>query len=139
MLVTARAGVSRFRAGQTVYEEGDLDHGFAADVSGGLEIRRNVMGEEKVIAEPGPGGFVGELGSLSGQGAVATVRAAESTEVLWLDRERLQELVAQEPELGEIVMRAFILSFCAGCDPHRRDRRPDLDRERGRPRCAPPA
>lgn len=97
------------RTSETLYEEGDVDHGFASIVSGRLEIHRNVMGEEKVMAKLGPGGFVGELGSLSGQGAVVSVTAAESTEVLWLDRDRLQDLVAQEPEIGEIMIRAFIL------------------------------
>ena len=66
----------------------------------------------------GPGQFTGEVNMLSGRRALVRSRATEAGEVIELDREHLLALVQTDSELGEIIMRAFIMPpggvDCAG-------------------------
>src|SRR5204862_2071492 len=53
--------------------------------------------------------FTGEVIMLSGRRALVRVRVREAGELIELDREHLLALVQTDAELGEILMRAFIL------------------------------
>ncbi|HKG18620.1 MAG TPA: FAD-dependent oxidoreductase, partial [Candidatus Limnocylindrales bacterium] len=55
------------------------------------------------------GQFSGEVNMLSGRRALVRARAIEPGEVVEMDREHLLVLVQNDAELGEIIMRAFIL------------------------------
>jgi thioredoxin reductase (NADPH) len=61
------------------------------------------------VASHGPGGFTGEVNMLSGRRTLVRGRAAEAGEVIELSRAHLLALVQTDAELGEIVLRAFIL------------------------------
>ncbi|MEP6956074.1 MAG: FAD-dependent oxidoreductase, partial [Chthoniobacterales bacterium] len=56
-----------------------------------------------------PGGFAGEVTMLSGRRTLFRARATASGEVIELDREHFLSLIRTDAELGEIIMRAFIL------------------------------
>ncbi len=78
-------------------------------LSGEIEIvRQSELGEE-VIATHGPGSFTGEISTLTGRPALLAARARDAGEVTELDRERLLALVQTDPELSELILRAFIL------------------------------
>jgi thioredoxin reductase (NADPH) len=78
-------------------------------LSGEVEIiRRSELGED-VIAVHGPGSFTGEISTLTGRPALLATRARSAGEVLELDREHLLSLVQTDPELSELILRAFIL------------------------------
>ena len=78
-------------------------------LSGEVEIiRRSELGED-VIAVHGPGSFTGEISTLTGRPALLATRARSAGEALELDREHLLSLVQTDPELSELILRAFIL------------------------------
>ena len=68
-----------------------------------------MRGGEKLIVRHRAGQFTGELNMLSARRSLVRARAAEPSDVIAVDREALRRLVQTDPELSEILMRAFIL------------------------------
>jgi thioredoxin reductase (NADPH) len=62
-----------------------------------------------VISTQAPGQFTGEVNSLSGRRSLVRIRVAEPGEIIEIDRDHILSLVQTDAELGEIMMRAFIL------------------------------
>jgi CRP-like cAMP-binding protein len=56
-----------------------------------------------------PGGFAGEVTMLTGRRTLFRAWATRAGEVVELDRECFLSLIRTDAELGEIIMRAFIL------------------------------
>ena len=90
-------------------EQGDSAVPFFVVISGELEVLRPSGADETVVTVHAPGQFTGEVSTLSGRRALFRLRAATAGEVIELDRQHLLALVQTDAELGEIVMRAFIL------------------------------
>jgi thioredoxin reductase (NADPH) len=97
------------RAGEVLVEEGSHVVPFFVVTAGQLEIVRVSEGAESLVAVHGPGQFSGEVNMLSGRPSLFRMRAAGPVEVIELDRLHLQALVQTDAELGEILLRAFIL------------------------------
>src|SRR5713101_5812333 len=95
--------------GEVLVEQGDSVVPFFAVVSGELEVVRPSGAAETLVTVHGPGQFTGEVSTLSGRRALFRLRAAKPGEVIELDRQRMLALVQTDAELGEILMRAFIL------------------------------
>ena len=57
----------------------------------------------------GPGGFTGELAQLSGRPALVDVHAQGKVETLAIPSQRIRDLLVEEAEIGERMMRALIL------------------------------
>jgi thioredoxin reductase (NADPH) len=97
--------------GEVLVAPGQRDVHFFVVTSGEAEIVRlaNPLAGETLIAIVRPGMFTGEVNILSGGRGVALVRACAPGEVLDLDRDQVMALVQTDAELGEILMRAFIL------------------------------
>jgi thioredoxin reductase (NADPH) len=66
-------------------------------------------GVETLIIIHGPGQFTGEVNNLSGRPAVVRMRATKQGELIELDRQHILSLLQTDGELGEVLMRAFIL------------------------------
>ncbi len=71
-------------------------------------MRPSVPVETLVIAYE-PGQFTGEVGTLAGRRSLFRVRATKPGKVIELDRQQMLALIQTDAELGEIMMRAFIL------------------------------
>jgi len=97
------------QAGETLVSAGDRAARFFFVRSGRLEINLRSRQGEQLVALLGPGQFTGEVTALSGRPGLADIRVAESGEVVELSREELRSLVQSDSELGEILMRAYIL------------------------------
>src|SRR5207245_2257990 len=82
---------------------------FFVITAGQVEIVRPSGTTETLVALHGPSQFSGEVNMLSGRRALFRARVREMGEVIELDREQLLTLVQTDSELGEIIMRAFIL------------------------------
>ena len=96
-------------AGELLIEEGSATVPFFVVKTGEIDVFRiSPMGEE-LIARHGPGHFTGDVTMLSGRRAMFRIRAATDGEVIELHRECVQELVQTEADLGNILLRAFIL------------------------------
>jgi thioredoxin reductase (NADPH) len=97
------------RSGEVLVEAGDPVVPFFVIKTGRLEAVQPSGAAETLVAIEEPGQFTGEVTMLSGRRALVRVRASEDGEVIELDRESLLKLVQTDSELGEIIMRAFIL------------------------------
>jgi thioredoxin reductase (NADPH) len=96
-------------AGQVLVEAGDAVVPFYVVTAGRVEVVRLDRSGETLVAVHGPGQFGGEANMISGRRALFRARVATGGEVLELDREQLMRLVQTDSELGEILLRAFIL------------------------------
>jgi CRP/FNR family transcriptional regulator, cyclic AMP receptor protein len=77
----------RYKAGQTIVEEGEKAVAFFVLIEGKAEVVRSVGSEHpRRLNEVAPGGFFGEMGLLDGEPRAATVRALEDCVCLVLAR-----------------------------------------------------
>jgi thioredoxin reductase (NADPH) len=63
--------------------------------------------DDRVIRTTGPGEFNGELGILTGQRAFVACVAAEPGTLLFVPSAKVQEIIANIPELSDILVTAF--------------------------------
>ena len=95
--------------GDVLSEPGERRRRFFVVLNGSLELLvRGLQGEDSVHLLR-QGEFTGELSLLRGVGGFGYVRVREAGTVLALEDERLRALVQTDAELGEIIMRAFML------------------------------
>ncbi len=64
---------------------------------------------ERAVTLLKPGMFTGEAGMIGGQRAVVLARATQTGDVLEVRPEELRTLSARDAQLGEVLLRAFIL------------------------------
>jgi thioredoxin reductase (NADPH) len=107
--VAAHGRVRRVRAGEVLVDAGDVAVPFFVVTEGRLDIVRPTTSGEEAVTTHGPGQFTGETNMLSGRRSLARARVGEDGEVVELDRAALLSLVQTDAELGEILLRAFIL------------------------------
>ena len=97
-------------AGDVLYREGDHQCDFYVILDGSVTIVIDHGGpDEQVLAEHGPGRFLGELGLLTGEVVFVTAVVSEAGAVLVLPVARLRELVAGDNALGDTILRAYLL------------------------------
>jgi thioredoxin reductase (NADPH) len=101
----------RYEAGTMIYGIGDRRVSALLVLGGELEIRRaDALGHDLGVTRHGVGEFSGELGQLSGRPAMAETRAGPGgCELAPLEADGLRRLVVASAEIGELLMRAFIL------------------------------
>jgi thioredoxin reductase (NADPH) len=107
--IEAHGRVRPIRPGEVLVEAGDHAVPFFVVRTGRIEVVQPSAGGETLVAAHGPGQFTGEVNMLSGRRTLVRSRAAEAGEVIELDRESLLALVQTDSELGEVLLRAFIL------------------------------
>jgi thioredoxin reductase (NADPH) len=107
--VAAQGQLRTVQPGEVLVEQGESAGRFFVVVSGELEVVGPTGDAETLIAVYGPGQFTGEVNMLSGRRALFRIRAAKPGELIELDRQHMLALVQTDAELGEILMRAFIL------------------------------
>ncbi|MDQ3836818.1 MAG: cyclic nucleotide-binding domain-containing protein, partial [Thermoproteota archaeon] len=97
------------QSGEVIVEQGYRNVPFFVVVTGEVEIVRPSGGVETLITVHGPGQFTGEVNNLSGRPAVFRMRCIKPGELIELGREQMLSLLQTDANLGEIMMRAFIL------------------------------
>jgi thioredoxin reductase (NADPH) len=107
--ISMHGTVRPVRRGEVLVEAGDAAVPFFVVATGQLEIVQPSNGTETLVAVHGPGQFTGEVNMLSGRRSLVRARVAETGEVIQLDRECMLALVQTDSEIGEILLRAFIL------------------------------
>src|ERR1700739_4720345 len=107
----ARLGERRtYAAGAHIFTTGEVALGAFVLLSGRVDIpRRTRHAEPELIVTHGPGSFMGELAQLSGRPSLVDGVAKEPVEALVIAPSRLRDLLVEEAELGERIMRALIL------------------------------
>src|SRR5215470_4146283 len=107
--VAAHGHTRATQPGEVLVEQGESALRFFVVVSGELEVVDPSGDTETLVAVYGPGQFTGEVNMLSGRRALFRIRTTKPGELIELDRQHMLVLVQTDAELGEILMRAFIL------------------------------
>ena len=107
--ITPHGRTRTTKRGEVLYEQGDSAASFFVVVSGELEVLRPSGAVETLVTVHRCGQFTGEVGTLSGRRTMFRVRVTKPGKVIELDRRHMLTLVQNDSELGEILMRAFIL------------------------------
>lgn len=101
---------SFYAAGEHIVTAGDVAPGLIVVLSGKVDIIQDGgLGRRETIVTHGPGSFVGELAQLSARPSLVNAQAAEPVEAFVIASQRLRDLMVQEANLGERIMRALIL------------------------------
>jgi thioredoxin reductase (NADPH) len=105
----------RFAPNETLLDVGERDTIVWLVVEGTIiASRRDGLGREKFFASGGPGQFSGEISDLSGQASLAVVRAGPDGCLAHpFDLPHLRSLIIGSADIGELMMRAFILRRAA--------------------------
>ena len=101
--------VRRVERGEIVFELGATVVPFFVMLSGTLEIVQPDLNGERRITTHVPGEFTGEIAMISGQRALVRGRVGEPGEFLEIGSDGLRSVLARDPELSDVFMRAFIL------------------------------
>ena len=109
--ITPRGRTRAVQRGEVLYEQGETDVPFFVVGSGELEVVRPLgPGAVETLVTVYPSGqFTGEVGTLSGRRTLFRVRATKPGKIIEVDRQQILALVQSDSELGQILMRAFIL------------------------------
>jgi thioredoxin reductase (NADPH) len=97
------------KAGEILFEPGDLNLPCFVLLSGSLDIIQPGMHGERVVASYDAGGFTGEISLISGRRGFMRARVTAAGEFLEMSSAQVRTLVARDAELSEIFMRSFIL------------------------------
>jgi thioredoxin reductase (NADPH) len=97
------------RAGEVLFDVGDQNTRFFVVLEGAIEIVRPIGDREEPVVEHGPSQFTGEINMLSARRSLVRGRVTADGAVISVDRDELRALVQRDPEVSEVLMRAFIL------------------------------
>src|SRR5271169_5627235 len=98
-----------YAAGERVVTTGEIAPGAFVILAGRVDVSQRGLGHSELIVTHGPGSFMGELAQLSGRPSLVDAYAKEAIEALVIPPRRLRDLLVEEAELGERIMRALIL------------------------------
>ena len=90
--------------GMDIIEEGETEQHLFFVIEGFVDV----MHEGRVVARIGPGECVGEIGSIAGVPRTRSVRTASPTRLFVLERERLEHMMNERPNLAV----RLIFSIC---------------------------
>ena len=107
----ASGEVRKFAPGELIYEVGSRHTPSWLVLEGAVDVvSRDGLHREAAITRLGVGQFSGEVNQLAGRGTLTAGRAGpHGCTVLPFDAAHVRALVIGSAEVGEIVMRAFIL------------------------------
>lgn len=101
--------VRQVECGEILFNPNDIGVPFFVLFSGTLDIIQPQLSGERIITTHEAGSFTGELSMISGQRCLVLGRVKDAGEVLEIGVDGLLSLISRDPELSEIIMRAFIL------------------------------
>src|SRR5688500_8931620 len=94
--------------GDVLFRAGDTTNDFIVILEGQVEVVDDFAGGARTIGVFLAGRFLGELNMLTDQAMYLTAVVREGGEVLAIPRERLKEVVTEEPNLSDIILKAFL-------------------------------
>ena len=106
----ARYGARRHvPAGELVFDQGTPAFGIGVVLGGSLGVVRPGIAGSDFITAHRAGEFTGEVSVLAGRRSLVRGRMVEAGDVLFIDQHGLRRLIQEDPEISELLMRAFIL------------------------------
>jgi thioredoxin reductase/CRP-like cAMP-binding protein len=105
--LTAAATMVAFKAGETLFSEGDAGDCLHLIRRGSVTISRHVAGREVVLAYVPAGQYVGEMALVSDLPRSATARAAVAVETIRLEGKAFQSLLERVPAVRTRVQEQY--------------------------------
>jgi thioredoxin reductase (NADPH) len=107
--ILGRYGKTRMtEAGQVLFRAGDTQNDFFVVLEGEVEMIDDFAGEARTMGVMRQGRFLGDLNMLTGQPIYLSAVVRVGGEVLAISRERLKEVVTEEPNLSDIILKSFL-------------------------------
>src|SRR4028119_33972 len=107
--VLKRYGQTRkTETGEVLFRAGDPSNDFIVVLEGEVEAVDDFAGEARTMGVMRPGRFLGELNMLTGQPIYLSAVVRVGGEMLAISRERLKEVVTEEPNLSDIILKSFL-------------------------------
>lgn len=93
------------KAGELVFEEGEIGDMAFLIVSGEVEIYRKNGNNDRVLATLGRGELIGEMSLIDNQPRIASARALQDTQVRIISRDSLQQRLARLEQTDRVLRR----------------------------------
>ena len=103
------AQVRNVASGEVLYRPGDLAVPLYVLLSACIEVVQPGSGGDRLVTLLWAGMFTGEAGMIGGQRAVVQARATQDGALLEVSPGNLRVLVARDAQIGELLLRAFML------------------------------
>lgn len=107
--LSAFGGQRRVASDQVVFDQGDASHGVFIVLEGSIQVVNVTKDREDPMRVLHRGEFTGEVNQLSGRRSLVRCRAREDSNLLEIARSDLRRVMQNDAELGEILLRAFML------------------------------
>jgi len=102
--VISQMVLETFETDEIVIREGDAGSSLYVIVTGTVKVfGRNPVGKPVYLADLGEGDFFGEVSVLTGRPRTATISAATRSELLRLDKDKLDAIIEKHPRVREIL------------------------------------
>jgi thioredoxin reductase (NADPH) len=96
--------------GETLFADGDQTYDMIVVLEGGIELVEHLgQTDERLIISYGPREFIGEMGLLTGQSVYLSAVATSEGRVLRIPAAQVKAIISEEPDLSELILRAFLL------------------------------
>jgi thioredoxin reductase (NADPH) len=95
-----------FAVGEILWEQGEMNRPLMVVLSGEIEV---LSDRDTHVTVHRQGNFSGDIDLISNRPAVTRARARVAGRILELPAERVRDLVLTDPELSQILLRAFAL------------------------------
>jgi thioredoxin reductase (NADPH) len=96
-------------AGHILFQYGDASYDFFVVLDGLVDVLENSEGEPRILVTHHAGRFLGEVSIFTGQSVFLTGRVREAGRVLQITPQRLRQIVAEIPELSDLIVNAFLM------------------------------
>jgi thioredoxin reductase (NADPH) len=102
--------VRAFAEGEYLSRTGEIGLGMFVIISGHVAVADHAgsTGRGPIVTH-GPGAFTGELAQLSGRPSLVDAQAQDPVQALILPPQMLRNVLVEEADLGDLIMRALIL------------------------------
>lgn len=99
-----------YTAGSLAASAGEVAPGLQVIVSGEVVVapHEDYLRGQAIVTH-GPGGFIGELAQLSGRPSLVDATAVSDVEAIVIAPKRIRDVMVEDADLGERIMRALIL------------------------------
>src|SRR6202011_3554907 len=110
----SEAKLERYPAGSVLFRVGDRDFKFFVIQSGEIEIVDESGEKPRTVTLHVAGEFTGDVAHLTGSASVVTAVARTDCELYEMSGEAVRQMINQCPDLGDVILQAFIGSGPAG-------------------------
>jgi len=105
-----RGGRTRsVEADEVLFRAGDVDPDLVVVLSGAVAVLDGAGPDARLLAIHRSHRFVGELGQVTGRPVAVSAVAREPGEVLMVPVDLLRRLVVDDPQLGDLILRALLI------------------------------